>query len=126
MAEPSAQSFLKILERSGIVAEDRLKTALAELSQKSNGKTVKVDALTAHLIGSGLLTRWHCDKLLAGKYKGFFLGKYKLLVANDWEDGWVFLQEKDAVLPTRPAFPPPRRDRPTAGRSDKSHAAAWH
>ncbi|HND50922.1 MAG TPA: protein kinase, partial [Pirellulaceae bacterium] len=27
----------------------------------------------------GLLTRWHCDKLLDRKYKGFFLGKYKLL-----------------------------------------------
>ena len=67
------------MERSGIVPEDRLKTALAELSQKSNGKPVKVDALTAHLIGTGLLTQWHCDKLLAGKYKGFFLGKYKLL-----------------------------------------------
>ena len=28
---------------------------------------------------SGLITQWHIDKLLAGKYKGFFLGKYKLL-----------------------------------------------
>ncbi|WP_246114623.1 serine/threonine protein kinase [Rubripirellula tenax] len=27
----------------------------------------------------GLLTAWHIEKLLAGKYKGFFLGKYKLL-----------------------------------------------
>ncbi len=79
MAEPSAKSFLNILERSGIVAEDRLKNALQELSRKSNGKSVRVDDLTAHLIRSGLLTQWHCDKLLAGKYKGFFLGKYKLL-----------------------------------------------
>ncbi len=27
----------------------------------------------------GLLTDWHIEKLLGGKYKGFFLGKYKLL-----------------------------------------------
>ncbi len=79
MAEPSAKSFLKILERSGIVPEDRLKDTLSELSKKYNGKLVKVDDLTKHLISSGVLTRWHCDKLLAGKYKGFFLGKYKLL-----------------------------------------------
>jgi serine/threonine-protein kinase len=79
MAEPSAKSFLKILERSGIVPEDRLKQTLAELSKKYNGQLVKVDDLTSHLISSGVLTRWHCDKLLAGKYKGFFLGKYKLL-----------------------------------------------
>ena len=79
MAEPSAKSFLKILERSGIVAEDRLKNALQELSKRANGKPIQVDDLTAHLIRAGLLTKWHCDKLLAGKYKGFFLGKYKLL-----------------------------------------------
>ena len=79
MAEPSAKSFLKILERSGIVPEDRLKGTLSELSKKYNGKLIKVDDLTKHLISSGVLTRWHCDKLLAGKYKGFFLGKYKLL-----------------------------------------------
>ena len=30
-------------------------------------------------IEQGLLTRWQCDKLLEKKYKGFFLGKYKLL-----------------------------------------------
>ena len=35
-------------------------------------------------MGNGLqkqkiVTRWHCEKLLQGKYKGFFLGKYKLL-----------------------------------------------
>ncbi|MEZ6134312.1 MAG: serine/threonine-protein kinase [Pirellulaceae bacterium] len=26
-----------------------------------------------------VVTRWHCEKLLQGKYKGFFLGKHKLL-----------------------------------------------
>lgn len=79
MADPSAKSFLKILERSGIVPEDRLKDTLSELSKKFNGKLVKVDDLTRHLISSGVVTRWHCEKLLAGKYKGFFLGRYKLL-----------------------------------------------
>ena len=33
----------------------------------------------AHLIDAGLLTKWQCDKLLEGRHKGFFLGKYKLL-----------------------------------------------
>jgi len=27
----------------------------------------------------GLITQWQADKFLAGKYKGFFLGKFKLL-----------------------------------------------
>lgn len=79
MADPSAKSFLKILERSKIVPEDRLSDSLNDLSKKFNGKLVKVNDLVKHLIDSGILTQWHCDKLLAGKYKGFFLGKYKLL-----------------------------------------------
>ncbi|MBP90907.1 MAG: hypothetical protein CMJ64_30050 [Planctomycetaceae bacterium] len=31
------------------------------------------------LIETGLVTAWHCKGLLKGKYKGFFLGKYKLI-----------------------------------------------
>ena len=79
MSEPSAKSFLKLLERSGIIAEDRLKSSLAKLSTKADGKTIKLNDLAGHLLKSGLITQWHIDKLLAGKYKGFFLGKYKLL-----------------------------------------------
>jgi serine/threonine-protein kinase len=35
--------------------------------------------LTELLVEANLLTRWQADKLLAGKHKGFRLGKYKLL-----------------------------------------------
>jgi len=79
MSESSAKSFLKLLERSGIVADAQLKTELSKLSEKAGGKTVKTQQLIDHLVASGLITKWHTDKLLAGKYKGFFLGKYKLL-----------------------------------------------
>ena len=79
MSEPSAKSFLKLLERSGLVAEEQLKQELSSLKQKSDGRSVKTSDLTEHLIESGLITSWHTEKLLAGKYKGYFLGKYKLL-----------------------------------------------
>lgn len=79
MSEPSAQSFVDLLERSGIVAEDRLQSELATLSGASNGQRIDVGRLSSHLVDSGLITSWHLEKLLAGKYKGFFLGKYKLL-----------------------------------------------
>jgi serine/threonine protein kinase len=35
--------------------------------------------LADFLIDEGLVTEWHTEKLLEGKYKGFFLGKYRLL-----------------------------------------------
>lgn len=78
MSEPSAKSFLKLLERSGIVEEDSLKAELASLSSKAAGRLVDTKELASHLVDSGLITQWHTEKLLAGKYKGFFLGKYKL------------------------------------------------
>jgi len=76
MSEPSAKSFLDLLERSGIVAEDQLKKELSSLKHKADGRVVKTSELAQHLFESGLITQWHIEKLLAGKYKGFFLGKY--------------------------------------------------
>jgi serine/threonine-protein kinase len=35
--------------------------------------------LASFFVKDNLLTDWHVEKLLGGKYKGFFLGKYKLL-----------------------------------------------
>ena len=73
------KSFLSLLSQSGIVEADHLKSVLSQLAKQSGGKKVKLDQLTQHLVSQGLITKWHCEKLLVGKYKGFFLGKYKLL-----------------------------------------------
>jgi serine/threonine-protein kinase len=75
----SAKSFLKLLDKSGIVEESRLKDTLAELSRQAAGRTVETQELVDHLVNAQLITPWHVEKLMAGKYKGFFLGKYKLL-----------------------------------------------
>lgn len=79
MAEPSAKNLLELLERSGIADDSELKGALDSLSEKASGRVVQAKELAVHLIDSGVITQWHADKLLAGKYKGFFLDKYKLL-----------------------------------------------
>ena len=79
MAEQSAKSFLSLLEKSRIVADDSLKSALSDLADIADGGKVNTEKLATHLVDSGLITKWHVDKLLDGKYKGFFLGKFKLL-----------------------------------------------
>jgi serine/threonine-protein kinase len=79
MSELSAKSFLGLVQKSGVVPAERLKQALAELSKQAAGKPVHLDQLTQFLIGEGLITQWHYDKLLTRKYKGFFVGQYKLL-----------------------------------------------
>jgi len=79
MAESSAKNLLKNIEKSGIADEDDLRRSIKALSAKHPGAKIGSKELVAHLIESELITQWHADKLLAGKYKGFFLDKYKLL-----------------------------------------------
>jgi hypothetical protein len=46
---------------------------------KSDAPLPQADEIANRLVERGLLTRWQANKLLEGKSKGFFLGKYKLL-----------------------------------------------
>lgn len=80
MAKLKVESFIDLVRRSELVEGDRLKEVLGELENKA-GPLAADDSrvVSEHLRDSGLLTRWQCDKLLAGRHKGFFLGKYKLL-----------------------------------------------
>ena len=58
-----------------------LKPAITALKKKAKaaGKEVTTSPLVKYLIDCELITQWQADKFLAGKYKGFFLGKFKLL-----------------------------------------------
>lgn len=80
MAKLSVKNFLEFVQRSGLVSEDELNASLRRL-EALHGATLPDDSvlIAEHLVQDGLLTRWHCEKLFDKKYKGFFLGKYKLL-----------------------------------------------
>ncbi len=80
MANLTVDNFLDLVQRSGLVEREALRRALSELGERVPrlGKTDSA-ALAACLVEAGVLTRWQCDKLLDGRYKGFFLKKYKLL-----------------------------------------------
>lgn len=81
MSDPSANSFLKLVEKSGIADPESLKPAIAAAKKKAQetGAAVTAMGLAEHLIEYSLITKWQSEKFLAGKYKGFFLGKFKLL-----------------------------------------------
>ncbi len=81
MASVSVEKLIDLLKRSGLVENtDQITQALGALKDESGGlipgdpKTV-----TNFLIEKKLITQWQSEKLLEGRYKGFFLGKYKLL-----------------------------------------------
>ena len=80
MAKLSAENFIDYVERSGLVEEDQLQKSLDALKAKHGGTLPEDSELVAnHLINANLITQWHADKIQDRKYKGFRLGKYKLL-----------------------------------------------
>lgn len=69
----SADAFLNGLRSSGLVPPDQLEPLLKDVTADD------AESLAEQLVNRGTLTRWQADKLLQGRHKGFFLGKYRLL-----------------------------------------------
>jgi serine/threonine protein kinase len=80
MAVVNAEKFLELVKKSQLAEADQLETALARIRIQHSGQ-LPGDALKLAecLQQEKIITGWHAEKLLQGKYKGFFLGKYKLL-----------------------------------------------
>lgn len=69
-----------MVTKSGLVEASQLEGSLARMRAEFAGQLPPTAAeIGQRLQADSLLTAWHVEKLLAGKYKGFFLGKYKLL-----------------------------------------------
>ncbi len=75
----TVEQFLELVLRSQLVERDQLQRFLAQLPPDVNQATVSAEEMANHLCHAGLLTQWQSQKLLEGRYKGFFLGKYRLL-----------------------------------------------
>ena len=70
----STESFIAVVRKSGLVEHERLSRFVAESSDISDATQ-----LAERLVAANLLTKWQTEKLLQGKHRGYFLGKYKLL-----------------------------------------------
>jgi len=80
MAKLTVDTFLDFVRRSTLVEEDRLAASLDALRAEHGGQLPEdADVVANHLVAQDLITSWHVEKLLDRKYKGFFLGRYKLL-----------------------------------------------
>ncbi len=74
----SGEVFLTLLKQSGLVDFDQLKRLWKEFKDQGlNINDSKV--LSDELVARNVITRWQVEKLMQGKHKGFFLGKYRLL-----------------------------------------------
>jgi serine/threonine-protein kinase len=76
MAKPTVPQLVDLVKRSGLIDDVRLTQALSDVDLASvNDSGIVASILTK----AGLLTEWQSEKLLQGRHKGFYLGKYKLL-----------------------------------------------
>ncbi len=79
MSEIDANGLGKLLKKSGLLDDDRLVQEFMSQANPIAAGELSAEALGKWLVDKELITEWHLEKLLSGKYKGFFLGKYKLL-----------------------------------------------
>tara|TARA_R110002049_G_scaffold2750_8_gene22186 strand:- start:116275 stop:117915 length:1641 start_codon:yes stop_codon:yes gene_type:complete len=80
MTQITSKAFFEFVAKSGLVDSEKLKRLEAKVREKCGGNLPSdVKRLARVFEKQELLTPWHTEKLLVGKYKGFFLGKYKLL-----------------------------------------------
>ncbi|MBI1347385.1 protein kinase [bacterium] len=74
----SGESFLAVLNKSGLIEPQRLHQ-LVDAYSAAGGDREDTGRLAEALVEKQAITRWQADKLLQGKHKGYFLGKYRLL-----------------------------------------------
>jgi tRNA A-37 threonylcarbamoyl transferase component Bud32 len=77
MSRISAESFISLIQQSGLVEGDRLQREVDDLEDQGHN-VAEATVLADSLVERDLLTEWQAEKLLRGKHKGFTLGKYRL------------------------------------------------
>jgi len=74
----NVETFVAVLKKSNLIEADRLQRLVAEYTAQG-GSPDDSPKLAEFLVSNGAITRWQSEKLLQGKHKGYFLGKYRLL-----------------------------------------------
>lgn len=74
----TAASFLNGVRSSGLVGADTLDVVLQDMRAAGSDVTDS-KAISDELVRRDLITDWQADKLLQGRHKGFFLGRYRLM-----------------------------------------------
>jgi serine/threonine protein kinase len=77
-APATVEELLQLIRKSGMVDEGKL-TAHLQRRQKGRGIPADVREASDAMIADGILTNFQAEQFLLGKWRGFTIGKYKLL-----------------------------------------------
>ncbi len=94
MATPATiDDLMKLIRKSGMIDENKLNSYLEHLTA-SNSLPTEVKKLAGSMVRDGILTYFQAEQFLLGKWRGFTIGKYKLLERIGFGGmGQVFLCE---------------------------------
>ena len=79
MSSVTPDEFIDYLKRSALLAPGKVDVAALEIRRALPQATDSATRLAAEFVKRGLLTEWHVRQLLKRKYKGFTLGRYRVL-----------------------------------------------
>ncbi|QDU59830.1 Serine/threonine-protein kinase PknB [Planctomycetes bacterium Pan216] len=89
-APKNASDLIPLLERSRLLDAQSLRQVRERLTKTDK----KPPEIMAELVKDGTVTKFQADQLLAGRHKGFFVGKYKILnLIGSGGMGRVYLAE---------------------------------
>ena len=75
-----SRSFLQLLAQSGLLDDEQLQEVAGRFSSEGSGAaSAAKQEILIWLLKKKLITPWHAEKLVQGRFRGFFLGDYKLL-----------------------------------------------
>jgi serine/threonine protein kinase len=112
----SVEEFVQLVRKSGMVDEEKL-SAYLERREFARGLPADVREFADDMIRDGILTNFQSEQTLLGKWRGFTIGRYKILErVGVGGMGQVFLCEH-MVINKRVAvkvLPPAKADQPAA------------
>ncbi|HTM52745.1 MAG TPA: serine/threonine-protein kinase [Pirellulales bacterium] len=80
MSVLSVDKFIALAERSKLVERQQLADTVTSWKRRATLRELdNAEYCADYLVDAGLITFWQSRKLLEGRHRGFFLGKYKLL-----------------------------------------------
>jgi serine/threonine protein kinase len=112
----SVEELIQLIRKSGMIDEQKL-TAYLSRRQLTRGLSTDPREFADEMVADGILTNFQCEQYLLGKWRGFTIGKYKLLerigvggMGQVFLCEHMFMKKRVAVK----VLPPAKADQPAA------------